>query len=424
MAGDSIVVTVGLARRRELLVLARESGQSRHEVAGLLVDFWGWLSEETADGFIAGVTRESLALAIGADERFWSLLEDVGWAEFRDDGLRIPGWENWLEESAKERVASRRRKRGRGAPAGRTSGKGASGGGASGDRAAPGRRSRCGRGGASRAAHDDNVPARASGAYDDSGVPAGKNGTRDNDGVPAGAGGAHDNDGVPAGPPAVGAGGAGDGDGARAVAARGADGDDGGSPARPRAVRAGGNTRDDDRAPTDCGNRPGDDVARTVAARTASARAHKDVRASRSAPREAPESDPPDPGTSSENPKTPRRPDRVPPELADLPLYREDRKLCARFDELVRAWSQANPRVDVLATIRRAHAWEVSNPRRRKRDRAKFLERWIAREEDRARGPPVTWASRSGRPHVAPPAGRVSSWADPEEYRIEPRTPG
>lgn len=74
-----------------------------------------------------------------------------------------------------------------------------------------------------------------------------------------------------------------------------------------------------------------------------------------------------------------------PPALTGLPLYENDQKLCRRWSELAQAWEKANPEVDVLAEVRKAHAWEVSNPSKRKRDRARFLGAWIARAQDRGR---------------------------------------
>lgn len=77
----------------------------------------------------------------------------------------------------------------------------------------------------------------------------------------------------------------------------------------------------------------------------------------------------------------------VPPELTDLQLYREDRVLCERWEELKKVWAHAYPGVSVVAEVRRAHAWEMSNPSKMKKDRRRFLAAWMAREQDRGRGP-------------------------------------
>jgi len=78
----------------------------------------------------------------------------------------------------------------------------------------------------------------------------------------------------------------------------------------------------------------------------------------------------------------------VPRELASLELYAADVKLCALWPQLLPAWRQAFPGVDVLLEVRRAHAWEVSNPQRRKVVRSRFLRNWLSKQSDR---PKVPW---------------------------------
>lgn len=73
----------------------------------------------------------------------------------------------------------------------------------------------------------------------------------------------------------------------------------------------------------------------------------------------------------------------IPDELAGLTLYAADAKLCKRWAELKTAWQQACPGIDVLAEVRKAHAWEVANPKKVKKDRARFLGSWMNRAQDR-----------------------------------------
>ena len=72
----------------------------------------------------------------------------------------------------------------------------------------------------------------------------------------------------------------------------------------------------------------------------------------------------------------------VPAELEDLELYREDAKLCRRWHELMTAWEKAYKGIDVLAEVRRAHAWELCQPLRKK-DRPRFLQSWLNRTYER-----------------------------------------
>lgn len=74
----------------------------------------------------------------------------------------------------------------------------------------------------------------------------------------------------------------------------------------------------------------------------------------------------------------------VPRELAGMRLYAVDEKLLARWDELIPCWRQSYPGVDVLLEIRKAHSWELCNPANRKKDRVRFLNKWLSRAQDNA----------------------------------------
>jgi len=76
----------------------------------------------------------------------------------------------------------------------------------------------------------------------------------------------------------------------------------------------------------------------------------------------------------------------IPSEIENLQLYRVDKNLCKRFPELLPAWIDAYPGVDVLAEVKAAHAWELASPKNRKVDRPKFLTNWLKRQQDRPKG--------------------------------------
>ena len=73
----------------------------------------------------------------------------------------------------------------------------------------------------------------------------------------------------------------------------------------------------------------------------------------------------------------------VPDALKDLELYRADSRLCRNWDLLFKAWSLAYPGIDCLQEVKAAHAWEVSNPEKRKKNRPRFLDRWLSRAQDK-----------------------------------------
>jgi uncharacterized protein YdaU (DUF1376 family) len=78
----------------------------------------------------------------------------------------------------------------------------------------------------------------------------------------------------------------------------------------------------------------------------------------------------------------------IPPLLRGLPLYEADPKLCFAIPQLEGTWRQAYPGVDLRAEIAAAHAWEMANPARRKKLRTAFLNRWLAKAQDRPRQSP------------------------------------
>ena len=75
---------------------------------------------------------------------------------------------------------------------------------------------------------------------------------------------------------------------------------------------------------------------------------------------------------------------QIPEIFRNLELYRVDKKLCSRFDECLKTWSSAYPGISISDEIRKAHAWEMSNPKNRKTQRSRFLNSWFARAQQNA----------------------------------------
>lgn len=72
----------------------------------------------------------------------------------------------------------------------------------------------------------------------------------------------------------------------------------------------------------------------------------------------------------------------APEELKGLNLYENNEKLLKLWPELITAWKSAFPGINIIAEVKAAHAWEVANPKRRKVDKARFLQNWMARAQD------------------------------------------
>ena len=89
-------------------------------------------------------------------------------------------------------------------------------------------------------------------------------------------------------------------------------------------------------------------------------------------------------------PPIPRKPEPllefdIPADLFGLQLYQADQKLCKLWPDFLVAAKAAYPGVDILAEVKKAHAWEVANPANQKKLRTRFLGNWLARAQDKAR---------------------------------------
>lgn len=89
----------------------------------------------------------------------------------------------------------------------------------------------------------------------------------------------------------------------------------------------------------------------------------------------------------------------IPDVLLDLPEYAKDKRLCAGLPAATMAWEKAYPGVSVNREIRKAYAWEMADPRRRKVLRLKFLQAWMARSQD---NPKYLKEDTHGAPHDSP----------------------
>lgn len=105
MAGDWIPWCKGLSRKREVMAIAKATGRSRREVACILMEFWEWADNESADGSLAGVSADALpALIPDTDPAFWAAVQASGWLAATDAGLVIPNFQRWMGQSAKKRL--------------------------------------------------------------------------------------------------------------------------------------------------------------------------------------------------------------------------------------------------------------------------------------------------------------------------------
>lgn len=128
MAGDWIKWTKGLAKRPEVLHMAHVLGRSRHEVAGLLCEFWEWTddnvvpsdSSATCPGFVRIVSASCpLVDSLAGVDGFAKAMSAVGWLIIRDDTIEFPKFGRHNGKSAKRRALdAERRRSGRECPQG------------------------------------------------------------------------------------------------------------------------------------------------------------------------------------------------------------------------------------------------------------------------------------------------------------------
>ena len=111
MAGDWIPYFVDTARKPEVLMIARNTKRTRHEVIGLLLEFWAWCQSVTHDRLLERLTPGDVCVAVGGDDTFWNAVQDVGWVLFKDEGIEIPNADSWLSKGAKSRLLATQRQK-------------------------------------------------------------------------------------------------------------------------------------------------------------------------------------------------------------------------------------------------------------------------------------------------------------------------
>lgn len=62
-------------------------------------------------------------------------------------------------------------------------------------------------------------------------------------------------------------------------------------------------------------------------------------------------------------------------------------------------WQEAYPKLDIDAELTRAELWYVSNPRKRKRDHARFIANWLAQAHERSVTPRTFTKKPGGNDH-------------------------
>lgn len=121
-------------------------------------------------------------------------------------------------------------------------------------------------------------------------------------------------------------------------------------------------------------------------------------------------------------PTTPTHLIPIPNVIRDLPEYVKDVKLCWGLPAATLAWEKAYPGVNISAEIRRAYAWEMADPRRRKILRLKFLQAWMARSQDRPKSEVSNAGTHDSQSPVSFKALAREARLDREAQRVRTET--
>jgi len=72
----------------------------------------------------------------------------------------------------------------------------------------------------------------------------------------------------------------------------------------------------------------------------------------------------------------------VPELLRGLELYEIDTRLLKNYEKNRAAWDKTYPHLNIDTEIRKAHVWEMVNPKRQKDDKARFIAAWLGRADE------------------------------------------
>jgi len=109
MAGDWIPMRLDLHEDPAVIQMASALKVREEVIVGYLHKIWSWSSRQVCDGFVTGVTLESLGRVTNLSG-FPELMRDSGWLSETKTGIKFPNWDHWLSESAKKRLKAARRK--------------------------------------------------------------------------------------------------------------------------------------------------------------------------------------------------------------------------------------------------------------------------------------------------------------------------
>lgn len=108
MAGDWIQMRHDLAEDPAVIQIAAGCKLDVDCVVGKLHRFWSWADNQTTNGRAKGITGEVVDTLVG-HQGFSEILQKVGWLTVTPEGIRVPKFNRYMSQSAKQRALTARR---------------------------------------------------------------------------------------------------------------------------------------------------------------------------------------------------------------------------------------------------------------------------------------------------------------------------
>lgn len=110
MAGFWIPWEVGLTRKREIVLIAKQLGITHREAAASCMEVWEWAQEQSTNGTIDGLSAEDISNIVripGIGEA----MKMAGWLQNGNGMVHFPKWDRFNSKPAKQRLENAERQR-------------------------------------------------------------------------------------------------------------------------------------------------------------------------------------------------------------------------------------------------------------------------------------------------------------------------
>lgn len=110
MAGFWIPWEIGLASKREVLMIAKLLKIDRRIAATMCMEVWAWAQEQSLDGMVMGMSPSDVSSAVSVPG-LGEAMTIAGWIVESENMIQFPNWQRFNGKSAKKRLQGLERKR-------------------------------------------------------------------------------------------------------------------------------------------------------------------------------------------------------------------------------------------------------------------------------------------------------------------------